>query len=450
VPYVELERDQVSVAEIRPFRGAYYNQLLIKDLSTVICSPYDIITPELQQEYYHRSQYNFVRLEHSRELPQDTVTDNRYTRSLATLKQWLQQGVLKVAKAPAIYLHDHYFTYQKREYKRRGIIVRVRLEEWDKMVIRPHEGTLAEPKNDRVSLLQTLQANTSPILALFEDQERQVASLLATQESKNKPLISLSSLDGESHNVWAITDSQAVKQICNILAEQPLYIADGHHRYESALAYQREREAGYLSAPKDDEAFNFVMMTLVDFSDPGLIVLPPHRLLRGISKPILNGLMANLSAFFEIEELPLDMPDVWQQVDDLSMKTNEIRLFLFGLAAEHILALRLRDFAAASQMMPYFHSETYKRLDVSIVDHIILENLLRLSSGKEEARITYSYDRQDAVNRVLDQEYQLAFLLSPVKAEVVKAIADAGDRMPRKSTYFYPKVPAGLVFYRLV
>jgi len=437
------------VAEIRPFRGVHYNQLLIKDLSTVICSPYDIITPQLQQELYHRSPYNFVRLEHSRELPQDTATDNKYTRSAATVKQWMKQGILEINETPAIYLHDHYFTYQGKEYKRRGITVCVRLEEWGKMVVRPHEGTLAEPKNDRLTLLQELQANTSPILALFEDQGQRVSSALAAQESKNKPLISLSSLNGESHNIWAITESQVVNQICNSLAEQPLYIADGHHRYESALAYQREKEASYLSASKD-EAFNFTIMTLVDFSDPGLIILPPHRLVRGISKSTLNGLMAKLRAFFEIEELSLDMPNVWQQVDDLSRETNEIRLFLFGLAAEHLLALRLRDFAAASQMMPYFHSETYKKLDVSIVDHIILEKLLGLSSGREEARITYSYDRQDVVNRVLDQEYQLAFLLTPVKVEVVKAIADAGDRMPRKSTYFYPKLPAGLVFYRLV
>lgn len=432
------------MAEIRPFRGVHYNQLLIKDLSTVICPPYDIISPHLQQELYRRSQYNFVRLEHSRELPQDTVTDNKYTRSAAILKQWLKQGVLKVDEVPAIYLHNHSFTYQGKEYRRCGITVCVRLEEWDKMVVRPHEGTLAEPKNDRVSLLRALQVNTSPILALFKDQGRRVSSLLAAQES-SKPLISLTSANKEGHNIWAITQPEVVNQICNSLAEQPLYIADGHHRYESALTYQRERHA-CSSSVSGDEAFNFVIMTLVDFSDPGLIILPPHRLLRGISKPILNGLTARLRAFFEIEELPLDMPNVWQQVDDLSMETNGVRLFLFGLAAEHLLALRLRDFATASRMMPYFHSETYKRLDVSIADHIILENLLGLSSGKEEARIAYSYDRRDAVNRVLDQEYQLAFLLNPVKVEVVKAIADAGDRMPRKSTYFYPKLPAGLVF----
>ncbi len=436
------------MAEIRPFRGVHYNQLLIGDLSQVICSPYDIITPPLQQELYRRSQYNFVRLEHSRELPQDTVMDNKYTRPAATLRQWLKQGVLKVDEVPAIYLHDHSFTHQGKEYRRRGIIVCVRLEEGGKKVVRPHEGTLAEPKNDRLNLLRELQANTSPILALFEDQGQRLSSLLAAQEPKNKPLISLTSANGEGHNIWAITESQVVNQIGNSLAEQPLYIADGHHRYESALAYQREKRA-CSSLASEDEAFNFVMMTLVDFSDPGLIILPPHRLVRGISKSILNGLMAKLRAFFEIEELPLSVPSVWQQVDDLLMETNEIRLFLFGLA-EPLLALRLRDFTAASQMMPYFHSELYKRLDVSIADHIILEKLLGLSSGREEARITYSYDRQDAVNRVLDQEYQLAFLLSPVKIEVVKAIADAGDRLPRKSTYFYPKLPAGLVFYRLV
>jgi len=435
------------VAEIHPFRGVHYNQRLIKDLSTVICSPYDIITPPMQQELYHRSQYNFVRLEHSWELPQDTVMDNKYTRSAATLRQWLEQDILRVDEVPAIYLHDHYFIYQGKEYRRRGIIVCVRLEEWEKMVVRPHEGTLAKPKNDRVSLLRELQANTSPILALFEDQGRRVSSLLAAQEA-NKPIISLTSADGEKHYVWAITESQAVNQICNSLDGQPLYIADGHHRYESALIYQREKVA-YSSLASADEASNFVMMTLVDFSDPGLIILPLHRLVRGISKSTLNGLMAKLRAFFEIAELPLNVPSVWQQVDDLPMETNEIRLFLFGLA-EHLLALRLRDFTTASQMMPYFHSELYKRLAVSIADHIILEKLLGLSNGGEGARITYSYDGQDAVNRVLDQEYQLALLLRPVKVEVVKAIADAGDRLPKKSTYFYPKLPAGLVFYRLV
>jgi len=437
------------VAELHPFCAVRYNQSLIKDLSAVICPPYDIITPQLQQELYQRSQYNFVRLEHSRELPQDTAIDNKNTRSAATLEQWLTEGILKVDEMPAIYLHDHYFTYQGREYKRRSIVVCVRLEEWDKMVIRPHEGTLSEPKSDRLSLLWACRANTSPILALFEDRGQRVSSLLISQEL-SEPIISLSGASGESHCVWAITEPGVVNQICSSLAGQPLYIADGHHRYESALIYQRERRA-YSPSVSDNEAFNFVLMELVDFSDPGLMILPPHRLVRGVSKSTLDGLMAKLRSFFEIEELPLTMSGVWRRVDDLlTGETNEVRLVLFGLEAEHLFVLKLRDLVAASQMMPYFHCELYRRLDVSIVDHIILEKLLGLSSGSEEAILGYSYDKQDAVNRVLDQEYQLAFLLKPIKPEVVKAIADVGDRMPRKSTYFYPKVPAGLIFYRLV
>ena len=438
------------MAEIRPFRGVRYNQSLVKDLSVVICPPYDIITAQMEQELYHQSGYNFIRLESGRELPQDTVSDNKYTRSAVTMEQWLKQDVLKVDEAPAIYLHDHYFTYQGREYTRRGIIVCVRLEEWDKMVVRPHEGTLAEPKGDRLSLLWACQANTSPILALFEDRGQQVSSVLAAQE-RNKPVISSSSAGGESHNVWAITEPEAINQICRSLAHQPLYIADGHHRYESALIYQREKRV-CSSSVSGGEAFDFVLMELVDFCDPGLIILPPHRLVRGISKSTLDGLMAKLKSFFEIEELPLSMPGVWQKVDDLltGSEANLVRLILFGLAAERLFVLKLRDFTAVSRMIPYFHSELYKKLDVDIVDNVILEKLLGLSSGREEAVLGYCYDRLDAVNRVLDGEYQLAFLLSPVKAEVIKAIADAGDKMSRKSTYFYPKVPAGLVFNRLV
>jgi uncharacterized protein (DUF1015 family) len=437
------------LAELRPFRAVHYNQSLVNELSAVICPPYDIITPQLQQELYQRSQYNFVRLEHARKLPQDTAIDNKDARSAATLDEWLEKGILMVDDVPAIYLHDHYFAYQGREYKRRGMVVCVRLEEWDKMIIRPHEGTLSEPKSDRLSLLWACRANTSPVLSLFEDQGQQVSSLLTSQE-QNEPLISLSRTSGESHWVWAITEPGVVNQICNTLANQPLYIADGHHRYESALMYQREKLT-YSASVSTNLAFNFVLMELVDFDDSGLIILPPHRLVRGISKSTLEELMAKLSSFFEIEKLPLTIPNIWRQVDDLFLgETSQVNLVLFGLDEEHLFVLRLHDLVATSQMMPYFHCELYKRLGVSIVDHIILEKLLGVGSDREEPMLGYSYDKQDAVNKVLDREYQLAFILNPIKPEVVKAIADVGDRMPRKSTYFYPKLPAGLVFHRLV
>lgn len=431
------------MAEIDSFLGVHYNQRKVKDLADVICPPYDIITPQMQQELYQRNEYNFVRLEHNRELPQDTTTDNKYTRSAAVLERWLAQKVLVADKNPSIYLHDHYFHHNGRKYRRRGVIASVRLQEWADNVVRPHEGTLAEYTSDRLSLLWVCQANTSPILALFDDKVRWVSALLAERE-KSPPMLSSSEVDGERHSLWAINKPEAIGRLCASLSQQPLYIADGHHRYESALSYQRERRAR-SSAVSGEEAFNFVMMELVAFNDPGLVILPAHRLVRGMSKAALSELAARLRSFFEVEELPVSKVNVWGQIDGLLSggDNSEVKLALLGLVEGKLLRLKLQDSSAADQMMPHFHSEMYKRLDVDIVDSVIPHDL---GKGGE---VTYSYDGQDAVNRVLQQEYQLAFLLSPVRAEAVKAIADAGDKMSRKATYFYPKAPAGLVVHRL-
>lgn len=449
------------MAEIRPFRGLHYNQSIVSDLSRVICPPYDVISPQLQQELYTRSEHNFIRLEYGRELPQNDIGDNRYTRSAVVLEDWLRQGILEVDGTPSLYLHDHYFQYREREYHRRGLIVLVRLEEWDTMVVRPHEGTLAGPRRDRLDLLWTLQANTSPVLAMYED-PGQEASLLLAGEAIRPPMMRTGTLDGERHEVWAITEPGTIRTISKCLAGQPLYIADGHHRYTSALTYRREKwaysptssgteEASSASeVSSGDEPFDFVMMTLVDLSDPGLIILAPHRLVRGISRPLLDGLLAKLEAFFEIEHLPFTGPGVWQRVDELTAGTNEVRLVCFGAAGNDVLLLRLRDSAGIGTMMPSFHSPMFERLDVTITDHVILEKLLEIDPSGDEARVAYCQDRQEAIDRVLDGEYQLTFFLEPVNPELVKAVADSGDTMPRKSTYFYPKTPVGLVFNRLV
>jgi len=436
------------MAEIHPFRGVRYNERLVQDIASAICPPYDIITPEIEQELRHRSEYSFINLEHGQQLPSDTDENNKYTRSAATLKQWLDQGVLKTDGLPTIYLHQHCFSHNGVRYIRRGIITAVRLEEWDRMVIRPHENTRGKPKDDRLNLLWALEANTSPIFAMFEDQRQQIASLLAEKE-QDQPIINLISSEGE-HRIWTITSPEVISQISASLSDRPLYIADGHHRYESALNYKKERLTCSPSA-SGNEGFNFVMMELVDLADPGLIILPPHRLVRGISKVTLSELKGRLATLFQIEELPIGTSDVSQQVDDLLAgdRTDQLRIVLFGLSPGSLLLLKLGDFATASQMIPYFHSEIYKSLDVSIVDHVILEEMLNLTSKREEASLAFNHDKMDAVNGVLNREYQLVFFLGPVKTEVIKAIADAGDRMPRKSTYFYPKPPSGLVFRRL-
>jgi uncharacterized protein (DUF1015 family) len=438
------------MTEIRPFRGVRYNPQMVPDLASVLCPPYDIISPQLQEELYRNNEYNFVRIEYNRELPQDNPQDNRYTRSATHIQDWIKKEILKLEVEPAIYIHQHHFTCQGKQYKRDNIIASIRLEEWDRKIVRPHENVMPKPKSDRLNMLWACQANTSPVLSLFEDPQRIVTFLLTAQKI-NPPLINVVDNSGERHKVWAVTHPETIKQIQQVFFNQPLYIADGHHRYDSALTYRRERIA-QSGTSNGEEGYNFVMMSLIDFSDPGLVVLPSHRLVRGISRATLAGLKSQLALFFELEQIPLDSPDLWERLDGLltgmGPGLDVVRLGLFGLETQSVIILTLRDFTKTNPLMPSFHGELYRKLDVSLVDHVILEKLLGFNKDKEEISLAYSHDRLEALDRVKSQEYQLLFLLNPVKPELIKAIADEGDRMPRKSTYFYPKSPAGLVFYK--
>ncbi len=434
------------MADVLPFRGTHYNKSLIQNWPDVICPIFDVISPQMQEELYNKNEYNFVRLEYGRELPQDTLEDNRYTRSAVTLEEWLKQGILVDDEKPAIYLYNQSFTCQGRQYNRRGMIARVMVEEWDKNVIRPHEVTGASDKSDRLNLLWALQANTSPIMVLYSDNEQHISSLLNIQE-QHEPVLSMGNIEGVDYTVWAVTDTEIIRQISNLLAEQPLYIADGHHRYESALNYRNEMKACSIQYT-GNEPYNYTMMTLIEFSDPGLLILPPHRLIRGIQKPILAELMDKIEVFFNVKEIPLDTPDLWGRVDNMLEDGNIVRFIMFGTKADTLLLLELKDQSSVNQMIPYFHSDLYKGLNVSIINHVILENLLAMDQEDEQTKVAYSYNREDTIKRVQAKEYQLAFIIKPLRVEVIKKIADIGDKMPRKSTYFYPKLPAGIIFNR--
>jgi uncharacterized protein (DUF1015 family) len=342
---------------------------------------------------------------------------------------------------------EHRFTYRGKPYRRRSLNCLVRLEEWDKGTVRPHEGTLSRARGDRLDLLWALGANTSPIMTIYEDKKGQIAAGLAAAAG-GEPLFSITGKDGEDHRLWAVTDSEAVRRVSDCLADQPLYIADGHHRYESALTYRRERRACDDSTP-GRQPYDFVMMNLVDFADPGLVILPAHRLVRGLPRPAPEGLLANLPDCFAVAEVPLDKTNPTRQIEKmLQGGEGEVRLAVLGLREGHVVTLTLRDFEAVAAMFPAFHAPLYRRLDVSIVDHVLLEELLGLTHEMAGACLDYSHDIDYAVRAVSGREYQLAFIVNPVKTPVIKAIADSGDRMPHKSTYFYPKIPSGLLLYR--
>jgi uncharacterized protein (DUF1015 family) len=435
------------VAEIHPFRGTRYNPLQAGDPARLICPPYDVISPRLQQELYDRSDHNFVRIEYGRELPQDKETDNRYTRAAAMVERWLGEGILITDRKPALYVDDHAFMSGTKEYVRRSLTGIIKLEEWEAGVVKPHEGTGSRDKGDRLSLLYALQANTSPIMGLYEDTSGEITKAM-DYSTLVDPVITAEMGNGESHRLRAVTDAAALQKIGYYLGGQPIYIADGHHRYESALTYRRERRLR-VATPLGNEPFDYAMITLVEFNDPGLVVLPAHRLVRGLSAESLDDLRGGLETFFEVTTVPVSSDDASGQIDDLLVEEEgTVRMVLFGLAEETFHVITVRDFSKTKPMMPYFHSELYGKLDVSIVDHVLLEELLGLPHDLAASHVAYTHAAADLLKEVREKEFQLGVCVNPVRPGDIKNIADSGDRMPLKSTYFHPKIPAGLVTYR--
>jgi len=435
--------------EVSPFKGIRYNQRMVGNLAQVICPPYDVIALEQQKLYYEKSDYNAIRLEFPK------PTGDRYQRAAITFQQWLKHGILQIDRAPSFYLHDHHFEYSGEKKVRRGLIARVKLEPWGSGIY-PHEETFPKAKSDRLHLMRACRANFSPLLSLYQGSERRIAAILS-EASRAKPMIKTSVLspstgvgqdeEGEAHTLWAITDPEIKREISQFLSSQPLYIADGHHRYETALAYQQERtqeqsdsfDSSVIASEAKQSltskgAFNYVMMELVDFSDPGLVVLPLHRLVRNIAPSILMQMGDQLRNFFVLESVPLKAGDC--QLPDDSC------LGILGLQPASLVVLKRRQDIFLEAMMPGNRSQAYREFNVSILDHIILDNMLGLTS-KEDVACTV--DLKEAYQQIEEGKYQLAFLLKPPQPEMVKAVADAQDRMPSKSTYFYPKLPAGLI-----
>jgi len=426
--------------EVSPFRGIRYNQRVVGDLARVLCPPFDVITPEQQKLYYKKSDYNGIRLE----FPEPTV--DRYQRAAITFQQWLKQGILRADRVPSFYLHDHHFEYSGEKRVRRGLIARVRLEPWGSGIY-PHEETSSKAKSDRLQLMQACRANFSPLFSLYHDSEQKIAPILS-EASRAKPMLeaSVSSpLTGEgqgegaeAHTLWAITDPDTKRELGKLLSSQPLYIADGHHRYETALAYQQEIAQEQTDSCKlSADGFQYVMMELVEFSDPGLVVLPIHRLVRGIAPSIWVGLGERLKNFFALESVPLKASS-----SEASRLPADSCLGILGLQPGSLVVLRRRQDISLEALMPANRSQAYREFGVSILNHIILDYIL---GGAKDLDVAYTVDFKEAYQQIKAGKYQLAFLLNPPQPEMVKAVADAQDRMPSKSTYFYPKLPAGLV-----
>jgi uncharacterized protein (DUF1015 family) len=433
----------MSMADVRSLRGIRYNSEAVGNLAQVVTPPYDVISEEAQARYYASSPYNIIRLELGLDEPGDTTLNNRYTRAAATFAEWRVSSILQQDTTPCYYLYQQIFSHGGQTHTRTSLLARVRLEPWSARVVLPHEHTMAKPKDDRLKLLRACAANLSPIMSLYNDPQGRIRRLLSAYAADAE--VKITDEVNEEHRLHPIADEQQIALIQNFFAERQLYIADGHHRYETALNYREEvcQMHGQLAA---DDAANFVLMALIDVDDPGLLVLPTHRLLSGLSPEAFDLLTTRqLAQYFSVRELGATGGQHKALLHELAQAGVTAPSLVLATAGQTWL-LRLND-AGRARMAQSGHSNAWNELDVAVAHTLILEAPLGLSAEDMTAgtHIRYTRDARQALEVVHKGEVQAAILLNATRVRQICDVAEADDRMPQKSTYFYPKLITGLV-----
>lgn len=427
------------MAEIRPLRGVRYDLAQVGTLSDVVAPPYDVIGPELQEQLYQASPFNVIRLELNREEAGDAPGQDRYARAAKFLKDWRKQGVLRDENDPALYVYHQTFEVEGQTYTRKGFLARVRLEPFGAGKIFPHEQTLSGPKADRLALYHATGFNLSPIFGLYPDPENAALAAVEAGILDRTPLECADHL-GVLHRLWPVTGAQAHTAAQGLMADRPVFIADGHHRYETGLRYRDELAArGELSGP--DDPANFVLMMLVSMDDPGLLILPTHRLVSGFPGLTMEQLNERLAGEFDVEDFgegPSGCRAAWQEME-IDGGQDAIG---FGTVADGRWCLaRLRSDETMDRLVPD-HSPDWRSLGVSILRELVLNHLLR-DQGTPQVRYVHLID--EVVQDVQAKGCDLACLVQPAGMEHVQTIASNLETMPPKSTYFYPKLLTGMV-----
>jgi uncharacterized protein (DUF1015 family) len=437
------------MAEIQAFRGWRYDLGHIGALSHVVAPPYDVIDPALQDQLYKKHPANAIRLELNRDEPGDDATNNRYTRAAWFFRNWRREGVLVQEANPAIYVYYQTFSLGDRTMTRRGFIARLRLEPFGSGTVFPHEETHPSAKEDRLKLMQACHANFSPIFALFPDTAAEAGRLLDDSIAGQPALVAEDHL-GVKHQLWPVTDVGRLARFTALLGDKPVFIADGHHRYETALNY---RQWLATQGPLDAQhPANYVMAAFVSMADEGLVVLPTHRLFRGLPAWNASQLCEKLQGYFrtrivgEGADLAVTL---WGQ---MATDGQQGQLALFTSADQRwTLAQitpegqRLMDRLAAD------HSPPWRQLGVAILHRLVVEHLFHATSLPTPR---YVHLVEEVVHGLEHgdesaQPYPLAALVMPATVEHIQQVSQAGERMPAKSTYFYPKLLTGLVFHAL-
>lgn len=411
------------MAEIKPFWGIIYNKEKVEDLNQVIAPPYDIISSGLQERLYQSSPYNIVRVDFGKEYPDDTPENNKYKRALSYIDTWLKEGVLKRDKSDSIYIYQmDYLSLKGVNKTLRGFVCLVKLEALGTGVILPHENTYSGPRADRLNLLRATRANTSLIFSLYPG-EGKISEIIYRINPAGTALEARDS-DGTSHTLWAIRDTSLIDNIVKEIKNRPIFIADGHHRYETALLFRDEMRK------KGEEGYDYVMMFLADIEDEGLTILPTHRFIQNIPISDNKKIRKIIGKDFGLKTI---------QTREMMLRLLEEKEHLcFGMYMDGIYyLLTLKEGVLGSLDLP----DSLKDLDSAILHFLIFEKLLGMKNGD------YDYERNvdEVVRKVDSGDSRIGFFMNPPKVKEVKEVALSKERMPPKTTFFYPKLLTGMV-----
>ena len=441
------------MADIMPFRGILYNKEKAGDLSKLMAPPYDVISETLQEKLYQRHPENIVRLILGKTYPGDTPENNRYTRARADFEEWRKNGVLARDKKPSVYYYiQDYILKDGAKKTRKGFIALSKLEEFGKGSIFPHEKTLSGPKIDRLNLMRACGANFCCVFSIYPESKKELARPVDILDSAKgeDPLIDVTGDDGARNRLWRIDEPGVIKKVAELMKSKKLFIADGHHRYETALNYRKEMIES-LENPTGTEPFNYIMMYFAGMDDEGLEIFPTHRIVYGISGFSKGEFLGRCGQYFEISEFSFGITGEPSARDEFLKKMSadartETRfgVFINGGNSYYLLTLKGRHVTdALFSGMP----DVYKTLDVTVLHSLILKSILGIGEEAQEKQenLLYVKDINEALKEGRGEKNQIVFLMNPTKVADVKRVSEAGLLMPQKSTYFFPKLLSGLV-----
>lgn len=440
--------------QIAPFAGVRYNLSRIGTLSNVIAPPYDVIDPQLQAALYDRHPANVIRIILNRSEPNDS-DDAKYVRAAGFFNQWLADGTLTQDPSPAYYVYNQKFEFAAQTFYRRGFMARVRLQKFGEGNIYPHEETHPKAKVDRLKLTKACKINCSQIFGLYPDPENEAQTVLEAATIVKSPLKATDHL-GVEHTLWLVSDAESIATVTAILDDKPMFVADGHHRYETACNYRDYLIEQNGPLPEDHPA-NFVMTQLVSMNDPGMIVLPTHRLLRSTPRFTSAELMAKLGECFRCEKIgrgDAAATECWEQIE-LADRQGLMAVYATG-DSQWVLCDAKPAAAAKMRTLAPNQSNDWRALGVSLLHRLVIDSLLE-SAGHPKP--TYVHQVEEVVDALRgkgtlsendsDEPFTLAALVMPASVSDVEAISLNKERMPAKSTYFYPKLLSGMTFHKL-